>query len=95
MFLFLYHVAKDQSEKKTDMIIIYRLWSLPNRPLTLSTHISNFDEPGSKLPSDSVLMLMDTLGVAEFLNHDQCDRHDPFSVYASQYEGWSTGILNL
>lgn len=51
-------------------------------------------KPGSKLPADTVLILMDTLGVAEFLNHDQCDRHDPFSVYASQYEGWSTGNYN-
>ena len=28
------------------MIIIQRLWSLPNRPLTLSTHISNVDDIG-------------------------------------------------
>jgi hypothetical protein len=28
------------------MIIIQRLWSLPNRPPTLSTHISNFDDIG-------------------------------------------------
>ena len=31
---------------KQDMIIIQWLWSLPNRPLTLSTHISNFDDIG-------------------------------------------------
>ena len=31
---------------KQDMIIIWRLWSLPNRPLTLSTHILNFDDIG-------------------------------------------------
>ena len=38
------------------------------------------------------MLLLDTLGIAKFMKTEQCDRHDPFSVYASQYEGWSTGM---
>ncbi|VDI06314.1 Hypothetical predicted protein [Mytilus galloprovincialis] len=58
---------------------------------SLSTWYNNMGlKTGTQLPTDAVLLLMDTLGIAEFLKNKQCDRHDPFSVYASQYEGWST-----
>lgn len=43
-----------------------------------------------KLSSETTLLLLDKLGIAEFLLDDQCDRHDHFSVYASQFEGWTT-----
>ncbi|XP_071123205.1 uncharacterized protein [Mytilus edulis] len=43
-----------------------------------------------KLAPETSLLFLDTLGIAEFLLKDQCDRHDHFSVYASQFEGWTT-----
>lgn len=47
--------------------------------------------PLEKLSTNEILVLMDTLGVASFLREKQCSRHDPNSVFAAQFQGWSTG----
>ena len=49
----------------------------------------------TKLSSEAVLLLLDTLGIGEYLSDNPCDRKDHFSVYASQYEGWTTGMLYI
>ncbi|XP_063420822.1 uncharacterized protein LOC134706043 [Mytilus trossulus] len=46
--------------------------------------------PLEKLSTNEILVLMDTLGLASFLREKQCSRHDPNSVFAAQYQGWST-----
>jgi hypothetical protein len=35
---------------------------------------------------------MDGLGLKRFLQDKQCDRSDPLSVYATSYQGWSSGM---
>ncbi|XP_052083604.1 uncharacterized protein LOC127720904 [Mytilus californianus] len=47
-------------------------------------------DTSEKLSTNAILMLMDTLGIAPFLKEKQCSRHDPSSVFAAQYQGWST-----
>ena len=34
---------------------------------------------------------MDGLGLTRFLQDKQCDRSDPLSVFATSYQGWSSG----
>ncbi|VDI33335.1 Hypothetical predicted protein, partial [Mytilus galloprovincialis] len=58
---------------------------------SISKWYSNMNiDLSEKLSTNAILMLMDTLGIAPFLKEKQCSRHDPSSVFAAQYQGWST-----
>lgn len=35
---------------------------------------------------------MDGLGLTRILQDKQCDRSDPLSVFATSYQGWSSGM---
>ncbi|VDI08519.1 Hypothetical predicted protein [Mytilus galloprovincialis] len=43
-----------------------------------------------KLSTSAILVLLDTLGVSPFLKKKECSRQDPSSIFALQYQGWST-----
>ncbi|XP_071145134.1 uncharacterized protein [Mytilus edulis] len=47
-------------------------------------------DTSEKLSTSAILVLLDTLGVAPFLKKKECSRQDPSSIFALQYQGWST-----
>ncbi|VDI03913.1 Hypothetical predicted protein, partial [Mytilus galloprovincialis] len=59
-------------------------WSISEWYSTMQIDLSE------KLSTNAVLLLMNTLGIAPFLKAKQCSRDDPSSVFAAQYQGWST-----
>ncbi|VDH92137.1 Hypothetical predicted protein [Mytilus galloprovincialis] len=62
-----------------------------NTNWSISTWYTDMNiDTSEKLSSNAILVLLDTLGVAPFLKKEECSRQDTTSIFAAQYQGWST-----